>query len=83
MNKVKIIKSWKKDKERRERHKTIYPGSFYNPEVVQSPCYLQEIFHYNLTRLQLLTHTSKRLPMLKHGSRRLLTDKDYKENCLS
>jgi len=38
---------YKSDKARRERHKTIYPGYFHNPEVVQSPCHLQEIFHYN------------------------------------
>jgi len=73
---------YNKDRERRERYKTIYHGSFHNPEVVMSPCHLQEIFHYNHTRLQLLKHTSKRLSMLKHINKRLLTNKDYKQNCL-
>jgi len=73
---------YNKDRERRERYKTIYHGSFHNPEVVMPPCHLQEIFHYNHRRLQLLKHTSKRLSMLKHISKRLLTNKDYKENCL-
>jgi len=65
-------KEIEKDKEKRKKQNN-YPGSFHNPEVVQFPCHLQEIFHYNLTRLQLLKHTRKRL----------LTNKDYKEDCLN
>jgi hypothetical protein len=44
----------------REKHKQIYIGSSHRPKVVQSPC-TSRGFHYNLTRLQLLKHTDKRL----------------------
>jgi len=45
---IKVIeRERERERERGEIHKAIYPSSFRNPEVVQSPCHLQEIFHYN------------------------------------
>jgi len=50
-----------RERERESRHKQIYTGSSHNKGVAKFPC-TSKGFHYNLTRLQLLKDSSKRLP---------------------
>jgi len=67
-----------------EKRNTQNNLSWFLPQYGSSPVpsSLTRYFHYNHTRLQLPKHKNKKLPMLKHTSKRLLTIKDYKENCL-
>jgi hypothetical protein len=44
-----------------ERDKQFYIGSLHKSRLLQSPCTSKGV-HYNLNRLELLKHTSKRLP---------------------
>ena len=48
-------------REKKNRHKAIYTSSSYKLGVVKSSCNFK-IFHYNITRLQLLKDIAKRLP---------------------
>jgi len=50
-----------KEKEKEERHKEIYSGSFHNPEVVYSSLHFQGEFTKINIWLQLLKINSKRL----------------------
>jgi len=50
-----------KKREKEDRHKTIYSGSFHNLEVVYSPLHFQGEFTKINIWFQLLKHKSKRL----------------------
>jgi hypothetical protein len=61
LQRIRTQNTIKREGGERERGKQFYIGSPQKSRVLQSPYTLKGV-HYNLKRLQMLKHTSKRLP---------------------